>query len=133
MNLVILTGRLTKDPELKSSERTSVCHFGVAVNRQFKRDGDPDADFINCTAFGKNAEFISKYFRKGSKIDLQGSWRTGSYEGKNGKVYTNEVFVDRAEFGESKSASSNNASSTQPGTDAFMNIPDGLDDEMPFN
>ena len=144
MNKVTLIGRLTRDPDIRYSESANgqmcIAKYSLAVNRRFKTDGQPDADFINCTAFGKTAEFVEKYLYKGMKIAVVGEWRTGSYENKDGnKVYTNECFVFEHEFVESKSSdtSSNANTQTQPTTpagDGFMNIPDNVDDSgLPFN
>ena len=100
MNKVIMIGRLTKDVSLNTTGVKPVGKFTIAVNRDFKnKDGKYDADFINCVAFDKRAEVIAKHFSKGSQIALTGSWRTGSFDGKDGnKVYTNELFVDSFEF-----------------------------------
>lgn len=148
MNKVILMGRLTRDPEVRySSGDTSmaIARYSLAVDRRFRRNNgsDQSADFINCVAFGKSAEFAEKYFRKGMKIAVTGRLQTGSYTNKEGqKVYTTDVVIEEQEFAESKSASEANGSGFQPapspmaGSDAgdgFMNIPDGIDDELPFN
>lgn len=149
MNKVLLTGRLTRDPEVRyvGDKQTPVAKFSLAVNRRFKKDGQPSADYINCTAMGKVAEFIEKYFHKGMKADIEGRWQTGSYDGKNGKVYTNDCFIENIEFGESKTAagdngngnyqsvggnSSNANQGSLPSDDGFMDVPDGLDG-LPFN
>ena len=106
MNNVVLTGRLTKDPETRYSQGntpTAVTRFTIAVERRFKRDNEPSADFISCTAFGSTADFIDKYFRKGAKINLRGRIQTGDYTNKEGqKIYTTTVVVEDCEFGESK-------------------------------
>ena len=146
MNKVILMGRLTKDPDIRYSQgekSTAVARFSLAVDRKFKQEGQPTADFINCLAFGKRAEFIEKYCCKGTKLVVEGSWQTGSYTNKDGqKVYTTDVVVENAEFAESKSAASGNAGGFAPADrpapsqaagDGFMNIPDGIDEELPFN
>lgn len=142
MNKVILMGRLTRDPEVRYSSgenATAVARFSLAVDRRFKRDGDQNADFISCVAFGKTAEFIEKYFRKGMRMTLAGRIQTGSYTNKEGnKVYTTDVFVEEFEFAESKKASEENrdagpAPNNASGGDGFMNIPDGIDEELPFN
>ena len=152
MNKVILMGRLTRDPEIRYSQgeqSTAVARYTIAVDRRFRRDGDQQtADFINCVAFGRQGEFAEKYFRKGIKIAITGRIQTGSYTNREGqKVYTTEVVVEEQEFAESKSASDNYAAShprteapapsmPNPGaasTDGFMNIPDGIDVELPFN
>ena len=148
MNKVILMGRLTRDPEIRYSQgerSTAVARYSLAVNRTFKRDGEPDADFINCVAFGRQAEFAEKYFHKGIRIVITGRIQTGSYTNKDGvRVYTTEVIVGDQEFAESRAESEANRSSFQsspaPGPapsidagDGFMNIPDGIDEELPFN
>ena len=141
MNLVVLTGRLTKDPELKyGASGTAYCRFTIAVGRAFQKD---QTDFINCVAFGRSAEFAEKYLKQGTKIVATGRIQTGSYTNKDGvKVYTTEVIADEIEFAESKNSSagadggfSGNAPSSQPAAagDGFMNIPDGIDEELPFN
>ena len=144
MNRVDLTGRLVRDPEVRYSQGgSSVASFTVAVDRTVKK-GDEwvhEADFIKCVAFGKTAEFIEKYFAKGSFIVVTGSIKTGSYEKEDGtKVFTTDVWVDKAEFGGSKSG--DNAGGATSGdrpnprsvdSDGFMNIPDGIDEELPFN
>lgn len=132
MNKVILIGRLTKDAEERNNSTTTVTRFNVAVDRAYKKDGEPTADFISCVAFGKTAEFVSKYFSKGSKIVIEGEWRTGSYTNKDGnKIYTNDCVVNRVEFAESKKNESTNAP-TAPNDD-FMSIPDDIDELVPFN
>lgn len=140
MNKVILMGRLTRDPEVRYSggdNATAVAKYSLAVDRRFKRDNEPSADFINCVGFGKTAEFAEKYFRKGMRICVVGRIQTGSYTNRDGqKVYTTYVVVEEQEFAESKGASENNgADRPQPTTDSdgFMNIPDGIDEELPFN
>lgn len=133
-------GRLTKDPDVRYSQRNNpmaIARYTLAVDRKFKRDGEPNADFINCIAFGKNGEFAEKYLRKGIKIAIEGRIQTGSYTNKDGvKVYTTDVVVENCEFAESKNASQQNAQERpQPSNsdDGFMNIPDGIDEELPFN
>lgn len=140
MNKVILMRRLTRDPEVRYSggdNATAVARQSLAVDRRFKRDNEPSADFINCVGFGKTAEFAEKYFRKGMRICVVGRIQTGSYTNRDGqKVYTTDVVVEEQEFAESKGASENNgADRPQPTTDnnGFMNIPDGIDEELPFN
>ena len=155
MNKVILMGRLTRDPEIRYSQgerSTAVARYSLAVNRTFKRDGDPDADFINCVAFGRQAEFAEKYFHKGIRIVITGRIQTGSYTNKDGvRVYTTDI-VEEQEFAESKAASDRNSSDfaannsygggyqqsgrpvpSQAPSDGFMNIPDGIDEELPFS
>ncbi len=148
MNKVILMGRLTRDPDVRYSQgasQTSVARFSIAVERRFKRDGEPDADFFNCTAFGKQAEFIERYLHKGTKVVLSGRVQNDNYTNKDGQmVYSVRVMVDEIEFAESKNAASNNeggfnsyGGSSAPAAsgagDGFMNIPDGIDEELPFN
>ena len=143
MNKVQLVGRLTRDPEIRYSQgenATATARFSVAVNRRFKNsEGNYDADFINCIAFGKSAEFVEKYFKKGMAIGLTGRIQTGSYTNKDGqKVYTTDVVVEETEFVESKGASNtdnSNASCPTPSVSNnsdFVNIPDGVDEELPF-
>ena len=143
MNKVQLVGRLTRDPEIRYSQgenATATARFSVAVNRRFKNsEGNYDADFINCVAFGKSAEFVEKYFKKGMAIGLTGRIQTGSYTNKDGqKVYTTDVVVEETEFVESKGASStDNSNASRPTPNAsnssdFVNIPDGVDEELPF-
>ena len=146
MNKVILLGRLTKDPEVRYTQgenSTATARFSTAVNRKFKNaEGNYDADFINCVSFGKTAEFIEKYFHKGDMIALTGRIQTGSYTNKDGqRVYTTDVVVEQVEFAESKASNDNNGgyvpadrpSPSGAAGDGFMNIPDGIDEELPFN
>ncbi|PXV91877.1 single-strand binding protein [Lachnotalea glycerini] len=144
MNKVILMGRLTRDPEVRYSQgdnATAVARYSLAVDRRFKRDGEPSADFINCVAFGKTGEFAEKYLHQGMKIAVTGRIQTGSYTNKDGqKVYTTDVIVEEHEFAESKGAANEGgyqaAAKPSPTTavgDGFMNIPDGIDEELPFN
>ena len=140
MNSVQLTGRLTRDPEVRYTDGgLSVARFTLAVNRRFKQEGSPDADFIRCVAFGKTAEFIEKYFSQGRKMDLNGRIQTGSYTNQEGqKVYTTDIVVENVEFGESKGSGTSGGTQRQDpaiaDSDGFMNIPDGIDDsEFPFN
>lgn len=136
MNKVILMGRLTRDPEIRYSQgnqSTAIARYTLAVDRRFKREGEPNADFINCIAFGKLGEFAERYLQKGTKIAIIGRIQTGSYTNKDGvKVYTTDVVVEEQEFAESKNGSNNSAPKTNTG-DGFMNIPDGIDEELPFN
>ncbi len=148
MNRVILMGRLTRDPDIRYSQNggdnSAVARYTIAVDRRVRRDQGGDqqtADFISCVAFGRQAEFAEKYLKQGTKIALEGRIQTGSYTNKDGqKVYTTDVVVDTTEFAESKnSQSSSNGSGysnerPQPsGADnGFMNIPEGIDDELPF-
>ena len=144
MNKVILMGRLTRDPEVgygTGENSTAVARYTIAVDRRFKRDGEQSADFISCVTFGRNAEFAEKYLRQGTKIVLTGRIQTGSYTNRDGqKVYTTDIVVEEQEFAESKAATAgnggqNNYSRPAAAADAegFMNIPDGIDDELPFS
>ena len=144
MNKVILVGRLTRDPEVRYSQgenQTAIARYTLAVDRRFKRDGEPTADFINCVVFGKSAEFAEKYFRQGLRVAISGRITTGSYTNKDGiKVYTTEVTVEDQEFAESKAESEANKTSVQQATQTntttggeFMNIPDDIPEELPFN
>lgn len=137
MNSVNLVGRLTKDPEIKyTNNGASIARFSIAVDRRFAKEGEPTADFINCVAFGKTAEFIEKYFHKGNRIGLGGRIQTGSYKKQDGTtVYTTDVIAENVEFVESKgsSAGGNNAPAQAPADEGFMNIPDIPDEELPFN
>ena len=149
MNKVILMGRLTRDPDVRYSQGENplaIARYTLAVDRRFSRrdggDGQQTADFISCKAFGRSGEFAEKYFRKGTKICVTGRIETGSYTNKDGvKVYTTEIVVEDQEFAESKNSGSGDFSqpaasgSAAPvaAADGFMNIPDGIDEELPFN
>ncbi|CUQ59193.1 Single-stranded DNA-binding protein ssbB [[Ruminococcus] torques] len=145
MNNVSLVGRLVRDPEVRygQNESVSVAKFSLAVERRFKRDGDPTVDFINCTVFGKSAEFTEKYFRKGMRVAITGRIQTGSYKNKDGQtVFTTEIIVESQEIAQSKSESneSSTASNAEAGKspygssgDDFMSIPEGAEDELPFS
>ena len=147
MNKVILMGRLTRDPDVRYSageNSTAVARYTLAVDRRFHRDGDATADFIGCVAFGRQAEFAEKYLRQGTKIAITGRIQTGSYTNKDGqRVYTTDVVAENVEFAESKNASgggdnsgfnpSDRPSPSSAAGDGFMNIPDGIDEELPFN
>ena len=148
MNRVILMGRLTRDPDVRytaGENQTCVARYTLAVDRRFKREGEQSADFISCVVFGKGAEFADKYLRQGTKIAITGRIQTGNYTGKDGqKVYTTDVVVEEQEFAESKAASGSGnvmQASTTPATvkaqpdgpDGFMHIPDGIDEDLPFN
>ena len=148
MNKVILMGRLTKDPEVRYSQGETpmaVARYTLAVDRRQARSNNNEqtADFINCVAFGRAGEFAERYFRKGTKIAITGRIQTGSYTNKDGvRVYTTDIVVEDQEFAESKSSSNDNGFSggnsyqrPEPSGagDGFMNIPDGIDEELPFN
>lgn len=128
MNLVIMMGRATKDPESRNAGQTTVSNFSLAVDRKYKKDGEPDADFFDCTAFGKTAEAISKYVKKGTKILVHGRLQNDNYKDKEGKmVYRNRIILDNFEFAERKEAENNNP----PAPDGFMSVPDDMGG-MPF-
>jgi len=165
MNKVLLMGRLTRDPDVRYSQganQTAVARYSLAVDRRFRREGDPEADFINCVAFGRQAEFAERFLRKGMKMVVEGRIQTGSYTNRDGnKVYTTDIIVENQEFAESKSA--NDRVRSEAGTapsygapmgggysvpdtsqqapqqpsgvpdDGFMNIPDAIDDDLPFH
>ena len=154
MNKVILMGRLTRDPEVRYSagdNSMAIARYTLAVDRRFKRDGEATADFIGCVAFGRSAEFAEKYFRQGMRMVISGRIQTGSYTNRDGqKVYTTDVVAEEVEFAESKATSDalrNNSgmgggyqpqapsapSPSGAAGDGFMNIPDGIDEELPFN
>ena len=156
MNKVILMGRLTRDPEVRYSageNALAIARYTLAVDRRFKRDGEATADFINCVSFGRTAEFAERYFHKGIRITICGRIQTGSYTNREGqKVYTTEVVVEEQEFAESKAASQGYAASANAGASApqsmpiadmptpsaesaegLKNIPDGIDEELPFS
>ena len=136
MNKVILKGRLTKDPEIRykaGDESKAVAKFTIAVDRPRKKDAESQADFIPCTCFGKTAEMIEKYFRKGQEILLEGRWQTGSYDKDGRKIYINDCIVERVEFCGKKSDGTAPQPQPQTDEDGFMNIPDGIDEELPFN
>ena len=159
MNKVILMGRLTRDPEVRYSsqgdQNLAIARYTLAVDRRFRRsnDNEQSADFISCVAFGRSAEFAEKYFHKGIRIVITGRIQTGSYTNKDGvRVYTTDIIVEEQEFAESKAASDRNSSDfaannnygggyqqsgrpvpSQAPSDGFMNIPDGIDEELPFS
>ena len=153
MNKVVLMGRLTRDPEVRYSQgenALAIARYTLAVDRRFRRnnDGEQTADFIGCVAFGRQAEFAEKYLRQGTKIAITGRIQTGSYTNREGqKVYTTDVVVEEQEFAESKNSAAGNDGGYNGGgynsaparpqpaaaTDGFMNIPDGIDEELPFN
>lgn len=142
MNKVILMGRLTRDPDVRytqGEEPMAIARFTLAVDRRGKRDGEASADFPSCVCFRRTAEFIEKYAHQGTKLVVAGRIQTGSYTNRDGqKVYTTDVVVEEAEFAESKAAADRNAQQTPPpspdtGADGFMNIPDGIEEELPFD
>lgn len=133
MNRVVLMGRLTRDPEVRrtqGAEPMAVARYTLAVDRPGKKEGQPSADFISCVAFGKNGEFAEKYLTKGTKICVEGRIQTGSYTNKDGvKVYTTDVVIDRHEFCEGKK----DEPPTITGATGFMQIPDDIEEELPFH
>ena len=138
-------GRLTRDPDVRYSQgekSMAIARYTLAVDRKFKREGENNADFIGCVAFGRQAEFAEKYLRKGVKMLITGRIQTGSYTNKDGnKVYTTDVVVEEQEFAESKGSGGSGGGQTngqqanapKPNDDGFMNIPEGIDEELPFN
>lgn len=162
MNKVILMGRLTRNPDVRYSQGekvTCVARYTLAVNRRFRREGDQDADFINCVAFGRQGEFAEKYLKQGTKIVISGRIQTGSYTNRDGvKVYTTDVVVEEQDFAESKAAAANYSGGYQQNSyqgaqapapepqptmtsrpapseavsDGFMTIPEGIEEELPF-
>ena len=133
MNKIILLGRLTRDPEVRYTQgdnSMAIAKFSLAVNRRFKKENEPEADFFNCTAFSKQAEFVEKYLKQGTKILLSGRIQNDNYTNKEGqKVYSIQIMVEEMEFAESKN---NSTSEPSQSNDGFMNIPDGLQEELPF-
>ena len=155
MNNIILMGRLTRDPEVRYSNgenATAIARYSLAVDRRFKREGQPDADFFDCVCFGKSAEFAERYLHKGTKMVIQGRLQNDNYTDRDGRmVYRNRIVVENQEFAESKSVSQQNSASysaphesarpqqsswkeapAAPAADGFMNIPDEIDEELPF-
>ena len=150
MNKVILLGNLTRDPEIRQSQgenSLAIARFTIAVNRRFPRQGEPDADFFNCTAFAKQAEFVEKYFKQGSRMMLSGRVQNDNYTNRNGeKVYSVQIIAEEIEFAERKGTADANAAASRgnggfggapepamAADDDFMNIPDGIEDGLPFN
>lgn len=144
MNRVILMGRLVRDPDVRytSGEKpTAVARYTLAVDRKFKRDGEQTADFISCVAFGKQGQFAENYLHQGMKMVVVGRIQTGSYTNKDGqRVYTTDVVVEEHEFAESKSANENPGAlydtprrALNVDSDGFMDIPAGIEDQLPFN
>ena len=137
-------GRLTRDPDVRytqGAETTAIARYTLAVDRRYKRDEEQSADFISCVTFARNAEFVEKYLRQGTKVVVAGRIQTGSYTNRDGpKVYTTDVVVEEHEFAESKAASDKNQPMEEekpqtynnPAPDGFMSIPDGIDEELPF-
>lgn len=138
MNKVELLGRLTRDPSIsytQGQEQMCIARYTLAVDRRRSRDGEAQADFISIVSFGKAGEFIEKYAHKGTKLAIIGRIQTGQYTNKDGqKVYTTDVVTEEIEFAESKSSQGQQSSGPQQDIgDGFMNIPDGIDEELPFN
>ena len=140
MNKVILMGRLTRDPDVRYSageNPLAIARYTLAVDRRFHKDGEATADFISCVSFGRAAEFAEKYFRQGLKITISGRIQTGSYTNRDGqKVYTTDVVVEEQEFAESMAEREHTqtpASAPESSGDGFMNIPDGIEEELPFS
>ena len=146
MNKVILLGRLARDPETRyggANDSMAVCRYTLAVDKKFKKDGEATADFINCISFGKIAEFAEKYFTKGLRVAVSGRIQTGSYTNRDGqKIYTTDVVVEEHEIAQSRSEASNQQESNlqqeispygEDKDNGFMNVPDGIDDELPFS
>lgn len=135
MNKWLGIGRLTADPEVRYSQgenATCIARYRLAVDRRFKKDGEQEADFISCVAFGKQGEFAEKYLHKGMKIGVEGRIQTGSYEKDGVKHYTTDIVVEQHDFCESKGTGSDSAPAPQVDGNGFMPIPDGLDEELPF-
>ena len=151
LNHATFCGRTTRDPEIRytqGSKPMCIARYTLAVDRKFKKDGEQTADFIPCTAFGKAAEFAEKYVKKGTKLIVSGRFQSGAYTNRDGqKVYTLDLIAEEQEFAESKNASAGNSSVPSspatspasalapsiPGVDSFVNVPDGIDEELPFN
>lgn len=138
MNKAILMGNLTRDPEIRYTQgenSMAVANFSLAVNRKYVRKGEDDCDFFNCTAFRKQAEFIEKYFKQGSRMLLIGRVQNNNYTNKNGeKVYNVQIMVEEVEFGSTKGSSTPSDKNVNKDIDDdFINIPDGVDDGLPFN
>ena len=141
MNKWCGVGRLSKDVELRHSQdgKTAIARTNIAVDRKIKKDGDPEADFFNLIAFGKTAEFLDKYFRKGSRVAIVGRVENDNYTDKDGrKVYGTRIIAEECEFCESKGESSTDAKKVENKAnnevkEGFMNVPNGIEEELPFN
>ena len=149
MNKVILMGRLTRDPEVRyggADNQLAIARFSLAVDRRFRRAGDStEADFFNCTAFGKQGEFVERYLKQGTKVLLTGRVQNDNYTNREGqKVYSVQIIAEEIEFAESKNASAGGGNAAAapapaparntPALDGFMNVPDEVsDDDLPFN
>ena len=138
MNKVILMGRLTRDPEVRYSQgangQTAIARYTLAVDRRGAKEDQQQADFPSIVAFGKGGEFAEKYLKKGTKVVVTGRLQTGSYKNKDGvTVYTTDIVAEDQEFAESKNAQQNSQPAQQNAGNDFMSIPDGLEEELPFN
>lgn len=130
MNRVVIMGRLVRDPEIRQAGETTVTRYTLAVDRRFKREGQPTADFIPCVVFGKSAEFAEKYFTKGLRVCVEGRIQTGSYEKEDGtRVYTTDIIVDNQEFADSKQS---DGDTEKPQQKWSADVSDGTDEELPF-
>ena len=136
MNKVLLIGRLTAGPEIRYSQgenATCIARYRLAVDRKYKKEGEQEADFISCVAFGKQGDFAEKYLHKGMKICVEGRIQTGSYTNKDGqKVYTTDIIVEAHEFCESKGTTSETAPQNNDVAEGFIPIPDSDLEELPF-
>ena len=132
MNLTIMMGRLTAEPDIKyTNDGKIIAKFNLAVNRGFKQEGQPDVDFFSIVAFGKTADFINKYFHKGMKAVITGELRNNHYTDNKGvKHYSEQIVISTIEFAESKTAKENTTANVEGG---FISIPDGIEEELPFN
>lgn len=138
MNILVMMGRLTKDADIRyTQDGKAVAGFSIAVDRRFKREGQPDADFFNCTAFGRNAEFVERWVHKGTKVVISGELQNNNYTNKEGQtVYNVQIIVNSIEFAESKKAAENNApveNTPAQEESGFVNVPEGVDELLPFN
>lgn len=138
MNKIMLIGRLTRDAEVRQSannDNMAIARYTLAVNRPTKQNGEQDADFLNCIAFGKTAELAGKYLFKGMRVAVEGHVQTGGYTNRDGqKIYTTDVVVERQEFLEKRvDNGQSNHDTVGSNGDGYMNIPDGIDEELPFN
>ena len=137
MNKIILMGNLTRDPEIRYTQgenALAIARFSLAINRRFAKQGDTEVDYFNCTAFGKQAEFIEKYFRKGSRMLVSGRVQNDNYTNKNGeKVYSVQIIAEEIEFAERKGSGQTKGYTQDEASNDFMNIPDGVEEGLPFN
>ena len=133
MNKVILMGRLTANPEIREAQDTKVARYTLAVDRRFKKDGEKNADFLRCVAFGNDAVFAEKYLGQGKKIVVTGRLKTGSYKNRDGAtVYTTDVVIESQEFAESKGFEEKKKETVEESEDEFISVPEGLEEELPF-